>query len=773
MTLLVVVAVGLLLAVCGLATVRSATPSARLLALLVALGFAVVATLSDRTVERVVAPRAQAVDLDEDVESRRTRMLRAAAVAGPRVQELSLRWRGELAGAPPAAAFGADTAAPPPMPFAPADVALRGVARAAVDRPALLELEVADLDRAVAGEVVVRDPDGDILRRSVTLGVGVVDVPFTPTRPGRYQVSLEVSVGQHRVVATGGFDVSPPEELLVVERTGVVAAALRAQGERVREASRWPPDWRRHRRIVLGEALGEEQQRLLVEAVRDGLGLFLLAGAFGADGAPLRALLPVVPTPQPEEAADGPGEGGGAEQASEDRAEALDPPPAPPPPDRVGDTQGAAPISEEPVEVDKHAIAMVMVVDRSGSMGVPLANGMTKMAYAKESAQRTAQELSEGDRVGLVTFGDKGAGSIELNLTDATERAVVRAGIAKLVARQEFTFLLSGLRSADALLRRSDAAVKQVVVISDGEFVDQGIALTAQAASMREQGGITVSIIGVVSSQTDPEFKRMVSAIARAGGGLPLLIDDPGKIVKVVSGEVTRALSKVGRTPNRPGDGEEPAAAPEPPPPPAEEPEPPPPAEEPEPLPPEQPALLQVFAVSESPVLLPEPEQWPPLGAAVACDAPIDTRVLLVAGAQGWPLLSFANRGLGRVGAFGADLGGAAGAAFRAAPAFPAWIAQWVAAVDVAETSTQPEDVRSGGAVEPAAPVPADLVYLEALGGGSPRVAAGRAREPAAVVGAQVVEQVGAIAPLLLPLLVLLAIAERLLAGRALRRGRG
>ena len=772
MTLLVVVSAGLLLAVCGLATVRSATPSARLLALLVALGFAVVASLSGRAVERVVAPRARVVDLDEDVASRRTQLLRAAAVAGPRVEELSLRWRAGLAGAPPDAAFGADTAAPPSMPFAPADVVMRGVARAAVDRPALLEIEVADLDREVVGEVVLRDPDGDILRQAVALGAAAVEVPFTPARPGRYEVSLEVPVGDHRVVALGSFDVSPPEELLVVERTGVVAAALRAQGERVREASSWPSDWRRHRRIVLGEALGDEQQRLLVEAVRDGLGLFLLAGAFGADGAPLRAVLPVVPAPQPDDDAQGLGEGGGTDEATDEPSEALDPPsPPPPPPERVGDTKGAAPISEEPVEVDKHAIAMVMVVDRSGSMGVPLANGMTKMAYAKESAQRSAQELSEGDRVGIVTFGDKGAGSIELNLTDATERTVVRAGIAKLVARQEYTFLLSGLRSADALLRRSDAAVKQVVVISDGEFVDQGIALTAQAASMREQGGITVSIIGVVSSQTDPEFKRMVSAIARAGGGLPLLIDDPGKIVKVVSGEVTRALSKVGRTPNRPGDGEEPAVAPEPPPP--EEPEPPPPPEEPEPQQPEPPPPLQVFAVSESPILLPEPERWPPLGAAVACDAPIDARVLLVAGAQGWPLLSFANRGLGRVGAFGADLGGAACEAFRAAPAFPAWLAQWVAAVDVAQVSAQPEDVRTDGAIEPAAPVPADLAYLEALGGGSPRVAGDRGRAPAAVVGVQVVEQVGVFAPLLLPLLLLLAIAERLLAGRALRQGRG
>jgi len=79
--------------------------------------------------------------------------------------------------------------------------------------------------------------------------------------------------------------------------------------------------------------------------------------------------------------------------------------------------------------------------------------------------------------------------------------------------------------------------------------------------------------------------------------------------------------------------------------------------------------------------------------------------------------------------------------------------------------------VRDEGGVEPEAPVPDDLVFLQALGGGAPRSVDAPASETVEVVGSAVTDQVVQLAPLLLPLLLLLAIAERWLGARALRRG--
>lgn len=788
MALSAAILAGLLLAAVGLVAARSAPLGARWLAFVVAVGFAVTALVADRTELRDVPARGQRAELQGDAAARRTAALRAAAQAGPRVDELELRWQVGEPSAAPRAALGAVTTAPASVPFAPEDVRVRAVAQAEVERPALLEFEVEGLTRDVSAEVVVRDADGDVLRESVVLGAAPASVSFTPARAGAHEVSLEVEVGgadAPRIRAEGRFEVASPDEVLVVGASGVVAAALRVQGERVRVEPALPPDWRRHGRVVLGRTLPAAQQMQLVEAVRDGLGLFVLGAGLGAPGAPLAAVLPVRVLPEQDdepagEGDDGPEAGGDPPADGSPEPPAPRPPvePPPAPPERIGDTAGASEISPEPVEVDKHAIAMVLVVDRSGSMGVTLPSGVSKMSYAKTSALRTAQALGEGDQVALVTFGDQGAGRIELPLTDAAQVDVVRSGIEQLAARQEWTFLLSGLRSAHALLRDLDVAVRHVVVLTDGEFqMGQALALRAEANRMRTRSKVTVSIISIVDPRTDPDFKAIARDVARDGGGVFIATDEASTVPVLVSSEVTRALSRVGRSPNVPGGAEpepadEPAPPPEDPPPPPPEPEPPPPEPEPEP-----PALLPVYAVAESSLLAPEPDAWPPLGGAVACEAPLDSRVLLVVdvGEQGRPLLAFANRGLGRVGAFAADLDGADGARFRAASELPAWLAQWLRATEVAAPSVEAADVRDAGEVVPAAPVPSDLEFLAALGGGRPRVDAGEgaAAGPVDAVGRAVTEQVSALAALLLPLLLLLAALERWLGVRALRRGDG
>ena len=791
MALSAAIAAGLLLAALGLVAARSAPLGARWLAFVVAVGFAVTALVADRTELRDLPARRQRAELQGDVAARRTAALRAAAQAGPRVDELELRWRVGEASAAPRAALGAVTSAPASVPFAPEDVRVRAVAQPEVERPALLEFEVEGLTRDVSAEVIVRDADGDVLRESVTLGAAPASVSFTPARAGAHEVSLEVLVGggdAPRIRAEGRFEVAAPDEVLVVGPPGVVAAALRAQGERVRVEPALPPDWRRHGRVVLGRTLPAAQQMQLVEAVRDGLGLFVLGAALGSPGAPLAAVLPVRVLPQQRDDPAG-GGGGGPAAGGEPPADGGPEPPAPrppaepppAPPDRIGDTAGASEISPEPVEVDKHAIAMVLVVDRSGSMGVTLPSGVSKMSYAKTSALRTAQALGAGDQVALVTFGDQGAGRIELPLTDAAQVDVVRSGIEQLAARQEWTFLLSGLRSAHALLRDLDVSVRHVVVLTDGEFqMGQALALGAEANRMRTRSKVTVSIISIVDPRTDPDFKAIARDVARDGGGVFIATDEASSVPVLVSGEVTRALSRVGRTPNVPGGAvpetpDEPAPSPADPPPqpPPPEPEPPPPP----PPEPEPPARLPVYAVAESSLLAPVPDAWPSLGGAVACEAPLDSRVLLLVdvGEQGRPLLAFANRGLGRVGAFAADLDGADGALFRAAADLPAWLAQWLRATEVAAPSVEAADVRDRGEVVPAAPVPSDLAFLAALGGGRPRVDAGEgaAADPVDAVGRAVTEQVSALAALLLPLLLLLAALERWLGVRALRRGDG
>lgn len=789
----------LLLAALGLCTVRTAPPVARWLALLSVLAFAVVASLADKTVPQRVVPQLQEANLVGSASEQRTAMLLAAARSGPRADEVDLVWQpttGRFVGAAPNT-FGARPLAPSGLPFAPDDVHIRATTVLRADRPAMLEIEVAGLTQEFAAELVVSDGVDAGYREQVTVAERPVTVAFTPARAGNWQVSLAITVSGHVVRAKGAFDVAPPDEILVVDRGGVVAAALRAQGERVRETALWPSDWRSHQRIVLGQVLPVAEQEALARAVNDGTGLFVLGSAFGDEGMPLRELLPVRPLPEQPETGDGPGAGEGesanegaakpSEQSQPDPKENVEPPanvPPPQQPDGVGDTEGSKDVSKDPIEVDRHSVAMVLVVDRSESMGTEVRPGWTRMSYAKTSALRTALALDEGDRVGLVTFGNIRASRVELPMTDVLDTKAVQAGVAKLSDGREYTYVLGAMKQAHKMLREEDAAVKHVVIITDGGFQDSPVALPREAHRMRTEGKITMSIVLIVTDEElgSAEIKLRAQAIAKDGGGKSLSTGDAQAVPVIVSTEVSRALSRVGREPRRPGDAngeQKPDKPAEQPPDKPEEPTKPEEPDKPEPQPeqpteadePEPPQRLVVRAVVDSPLLAPEPKDWPTLGSAVHCEAPLESRVLLIVGDEGWPLLAYANRGLGRVAAFCADLGGESGREFREAEPFPGWLAQWLAATSAAVPSTESRDLREAAEVLPPTTVPADIRWLTAVSGAGVTTAK-PGRSALDFAGKAPLDQVAPWAPLLIVILLLLAIGERTASFFALRRGR-
>ncbi|MCU0862583.1 MAG: VWA domain-containing protein [Planctomycetes bacterium] len=762
----------LLLAAVGLLAVRTAPAAARwsMWCLLLAIG---ALALRDPAVGFDRRERAAlAVATVADAAALRTRLLQAAAAVGPPAVELAVHWRESLSALDPApgpfARLGAAAALPTPMPFAPAALQLLALAPAAVDRP--LALQLAAVPVAVPWPAVLRlRVAGDVVAEErLQLGPSTaVLTAYVPSRAGVHEVELVAELDGRRLSALGELPVGPAPEVLLLEPSGLAAAALKAQGLAVVSAASPPDDWRRYAAVVIGQPLPVAAQQELLAAVIDGTGAFVLAPAFDAPGAPMRALLPLRPLPPVAGPEAGPGNG---RAPARPNAEPSTPPPPPPPsttPPR-GDTEGAGRVAPEPIEVDKRSIAMVLVVDRSGSMGNLVGGtGYTKMSYAKTSALQTARALGPGDLVGLVTFGNKDAGRVELPLTDATATAAVRAGIEALKHATEQTFLLSGLRLAHDRLRACAAAVKHVVVISDGEFfTSERIALQDEALAMRGDR-ISLSVISIVDASTDPAFKTLAEELTRDGGGTFLPTSDPSLVPTFVTAEVTRALQRVGRKP-RPGDGgpaQSAPPAPEAPPPPP----PPPPAPEPAPeVPPPQ--AIVVRALTPSRLLLPTPSAWPTLGAAVAGEAPLDAQVLLIAGEEGWPLLAFGNRGLGRVGAFAADLCGPDGAEFRREAAFSARLAQWVQTLLPALPAEAPRSLLQQVTVTPPAPWPAERAALAAMAGTEP-VPVDALPQP----GPQLVRHEHSLVPAgaqwLLLGLVGVAAAERWLRLRALRRG--
>ncbi|MFM1872352.1 MAG: hypothetical protein RL398_1774 [Planctomycetota bacterium] len=715
--------------------------------------------------EHVVAPQFAAVSAtDPAVE----RLLAAAGRAGPHVDDLRVELQSDVpiaAGAAPkeaaptkrmpAGPLGArGSLSGEPLPFAPHAVAARALAPLQVGRPGLLEVAVP----RAAGWMVrleVFGPSGLLARDEAAADGGVRELAVQPEELGAHRLVVTCEQGAAKeqgaalVELTAPLPVAAPTPTLVVADDDAAAEALRAQGVVVERTAGAPTDWSPYAAVLLAAPLAAAAQQELVRAVEDGLGLLVLEPAFGAPDEPLRALLPLRPAAtasRPASGGDGPGEVPTAQPQAEPPSPADEPPSEPP-------------TKTEEREIDKRLVALALVVDRSGSMGSSV-HGRTKMQYAKASALRTAEALGAGDEVALVTFGNKDAGRVELPLTDAAEAATVRRGVDKLAHGPEQTHLLSGLRVAGEQLRGSKAVVKHVVVISDGEFnLSESVALRSLAHDLLTRDKVSLSVIAITDSFTSPQFLAEAEAMTRDGGGRFLPLDDAGLVPQLVTGEVTRALASVGRLPNGLGGGEVAAtdqpAPPAPVPPTKRDPPPPP---RPRELP--TPTELTVVAVAESALLGDEPgDGWPALASARAGEAPLDAEVLLVVGEQGWPLLAFANRGLGRVGAFAADLFGPDAAAFRREPGFPGRLAQWVAHTR-APAALAPVALAFGEPrVAPSRPLPAVAEAFAHLLGSEPQLdsAAGAPRQFRQAVSAPLL-------PGWLPLVLLglLALTERL-----------
>ncbi len=640
----------------------------------------------------------------------------AVLAAGPRADEALLLWPAAPdVERPGLRAFAGSPA--PILPWDPAALAVAAPAPLAVGRPGLLEVSVPGAASPVAVDLRLTAADGAVVleERVLVLPGGAATVRLVPARAGTLTLLCRAECGDAVVRRAGTVAVLPDQPILVVEAGDALSRALRTQDFGVRAATALPADLQPFAAVVLARDLPAADAERLAQAVADGLGLFVTGAAL--DQAAWRHLLPFRLEPLPPAEPRDPGAGIGPPVPGDPPA---DPPPTVPPPDPPAQppTQPPTqppdgpltPLPGPPVvtEVEKRAVAMVLVIDRSTSMRERVGDtGRDRMSYAKRSALATATVLGEGDLIGLVGFGQQHAAVQELPLTDATDRATVQQGVEGLQSTFGTTFVLPGLQEARQMLADVRRAVRHVVVITDGEFFDPKYSLTARAREMRRQG-LTISIVEIAGeTRSDPV---LLEEVARAGGGRWLQARDASQVPFLVSAEVTWALDRIGRQPGRPDGGEPDQPRTEPPPP--EPPKPAPPPTEPPAQPPADPppATIAVRAVADSELLLPRPQpEWPGLAAARRGAAHADAQVLLVAGAEGHPLLAFANRGLGRVAAFAADLGGADGSGFRAEAAFPARLGQWVGSLRRPATGEAPAgDLLAAGAeVTPPRPGPA------------------------------------------------------------------
>ncbi|MFN0026855.1 MAG: VWA domain-containing protein [Acidimicrobiales bacterium] len=197
----------------------------------------------------------------------------------------------------------------------------------------------------------------------------------------------------------------------------------------------------------------------------------------------------------------------------------------------------------------RQKVAQVLSIDTSGSMaachcrndanGLPggdnrLGGGVNKTDIARAAAVRTASSLSAEDEIGVVAFNENAKVVMPLQINPGVD--VVDREVGQLTPGGG-TFIGSSLEEAAKQLRKSDAALKHIIVFSDGFTGQDNLSNVAtQAKQLYEEEGITVSVLA-----TGEGAAPALEQIAVAGNGRFYFGGDLSRIPQIMAEEAVIA----------------------------------------------------------------------------------------------------------------------------------------------------------------------------------------------------------------------------------------
>jgi Mg-chelatase subunit ChlD len=188
-------------------------------------------------------------------------------------------------------------------------------------------------------------------------------------------------------------------------------------------------------------------------------------------------------------------------------------------------------------EKEKPSLAMVLVIDKSGSMG-----GI-KMEMAKDAAKAAVELLGPKDKVGVIAFDG------DLYWIAEVQSAANKGQVIDKISTIEAgggTILGPPMEAAYEALQNTPAKLKHVIVLTDG--VSEPADFEGIAQNMA-QSRMTCSTVAVGD---DCDFK-LLQEIARIGNGRYYQAEDPSNIPQIFAKEtVTASKSAINEQPFTP-----------------------------------------------------------------------------------------------------------------------------------------------------------------------------------------------------------------------------
>ena len=163
----------------------------------------------------------------------------------------------------------------------------------------------------------------------------------------------------------------------------------------------------------------------------------------------------------------------------------------------------------------KLAVAMAIVLDRSGSMAAGVPGGLRKMDLANEGAARAIELLGAMDAVSVFAV-DMQAHEIVPLTSLGQNRAELVNIVRRITSGGGGIAVPTGLRAARAQLQKAKAGQRHIVLFADANDATQELGDYAALLRAMAKEGITVSVIGLGSDMdSGAKFLRDVADLGK------------------------------------------------------------------------------------------------------------------------------------------------------------------------------------------------------------------------------------------------------------------
>lgn len=180
------------------------------------------------------------------------------------------------------------------------------------------------------------------------------------------------------------------------------------------------------------------------------------------------------------------------------------------------------PVVMKPPQHKERQRALILIIDKSGSMGRE-----DKLKYAKAAAETVTRSLKDNDLVGVIGFDSQPFVVVPME-PFGQAKPYFNQMVERLTA-QGRTYLMPALEQADRSLASSGAAVKHVVILTDGETGGTPDMYYSLVSAMHHDMGATISTIAIGQRAN----LSLLEAISKYGGGAFYQTDSPRNLPEI------------------------------------------------------------------------------------------------------------------------------------------------------------------------------------------------------------------------------------------------